>query len=39
VLGLWKLRDVLAGILERDERSPVRQLDWVVKFTAPAFTL
>ena len=39
VFCLWQLGDVGAGVLQRDERSPVRQLDWVVKFTAPACTL
>jgi hypothetical protein len=36
LVGLRKLRDVVAGILESDELAPVRQLDWVVKFAAPA---
>jgi hypothetical protein len=27
VLGLWKLRDVVAGILEHDELATVRQRD------------
>jgi hypothetical protein len=39
VFNLGQFRDVFAGVLQRDERSPVRQLDWVVKFTAPACTL
>src|SRR5258705_11551943 len=36
VLGLRKLRDVPAGILERDELVPARQRDWVVKGSAPS---
>jgi hypothetical protein len=33
VFGLRKLRDVIAGILERDELAPARQRYWIVKPT------
>jgi hypothetical protein len=33
VLGLRKLRDVVAGFLERDERAPAGQWDWLVEMT------
>src|SRR5258706_6075074 len=35
VLGLRKLRDVPAGILERDELVPARQRDWISEATFP----
>jgi hypothetical protein len=31
VLGFLKLRDVFAGILERDELVPAGQRDWIVE--------
>ncbi len=35
MLGLRKLRDVPAGILERDELVPARQRDWISEATFP----
>ena len=36
VLGLRKLRDVVAGILERDELATAGQGDWIFEMAAPS---
>jgi hypothetical protein len=36
MLGLRKLCDVVACVLERDERATARQRDWIVKRPFPA---
>jgi hypothetical protein len=36
VLSLWKLGDVIAGILQRDELASAGKRDWIFEWTFPA---